>query len=433
MRLSSFVIPILSASTAFALSKLPRPYRRTLVHDTCGSLNSDLILNEVIDSHGKPTVAGHINVCLCRSDVHKFVESNVVAQKAVKLLGDHAKVEALISDMVTGLPTASHCSYPDHARALCAQSNPCDFECTDGYMTFPPERPTSCKCPDHLTECDGKCVQPDLCPSKAPPSRRSKEPHCAAGRTMCGIPGTSTGQPWKCIDVKTDPTTCGGCLEACPFGNAPVTGVNCKEIKGVNPNTVTCGNGRCIVKDCAKGFFVAPSGDKCIPLPKYTTAGSKQQSGATIAGPSDPAGGIEGLKVSRDALIAALKHGAGIAIAPFGGPVGGLKTPRDVNGGIQHGTGVNIKPILGATKHLNTGGSQAVGPADVIAGVVRGAKVASPAAGAVDGTSTGFKALDVRLAHDVGATPIGGAAGSLTADHIGGFPGIHGIRGVEGA
>jgi hypothetical protein len=50
---------------------------------------------------GKPTVAGHINVCLCRSDVDKFVESNVVAQKAVKLLGDHAKVEALISDMVT--------------------------------------------------------------------------------------------------------------------------------------------------------------------------------------------------------------------------------------------------------------------------------------------------------------------------------------------
>lgn len=52
MRLSSFAIPVLSASTAFALSKLPRPYRRTLVHDVCGPLNSDLILNEVIDSHG---------------------------------------------------------------------------------------------------------------------------------------------------------------------------------------------------------------------------------------------------------------------------------------------------------------------------------------------------------------------------------------------
>jgi hypothetical protein len=49
---------------------------------------------------GKPTVAGHINVCLCLSDVAKFAESNVVAQKAVKLLGDHAKVEELISDMV---------------------------------------------------------------------------------------------------------------------------------------------------------------------------------------------------------------------------------------------------------------------------------------------------------------------------------------------
>lgn len=240
----------------------------------------------------------------------------------------------------------------------------------------------------------------------------------------------------SCLFAITSPDsdiyTGGGCLEACPFGNAPVTGVNCKEIKGANPNTVTCGNGRCIVKDCAKGFFVAPSGDACIPMPKYVTAGSKQQSGATIAGPSDPARGIEGLKVSRDALLAALKHGAGIAIAPFGGPVGGLKTPRDVNGGVQHGTGVDIKPILGATKHLTTGGS--AGPAGVIAGVVQRAKVAaSPAAGAVDGTSAGFKALDVRLAHDAGVTPIGSATGSLTADHIGGFPGIRGIRGVERA
>lgn len=226
----------------------------------------------------------------------------------------------------------------------------------------------------------------------------------------------------------SDIYTGGGCLEACPFGNAPVTGVNCKEIKGVNPNTVTCGDGRCIVKDCAEGFFVAPSGDKCIPVPKYATPGSKQQSGAPIAGPSGSAGGIEGLKVSRDALIAALKHGAGIAIAPFGGPVGGSKTPRDATGGIQHGTSVVPKPILGATKHLTAGGS--AGPAGVVAGVVQGAKVVSPVAGAVEGTSAGFKATrDVGLPHGPGVAPIGGAA----AGHIGGFPGIHGIRGVEGA
>lgn len=55
MRLSSFAVPILSVSTAFALSKLPRPHRphrRALMQDICGSLNSDLVLNEVIDSNG---------------------------------------------------------------------------------------------------------------------------------------------------------------------------------------------------------------------------------------------------------------------------------------------------------------------------------------------------------------------------------------------
>ncbi|KAG2067564.1 hypothetical protein BDR04DRAFT_1158899 [Suillus decipiens] len=361
MRLSSFTVTILSASTAFALSKLPRPYRRTLVHDVCGSLNTDLILNEVIDSLGRATVAGHIDVCLCLSDVANFVESNIVAQQAVKLLGDHAKVEALVAGMVSRLPTASHCTYPDHARALCTDSDPCDFQCTDGYLAFPPERPTSCRCPDHLMECDGKCGHFKECLSKAPPSRRSHEPQCAAGRTMCGIPGTSTGQPWKCVDVKTDPTTCGGCLEASPFGNAPVTGTNCKNIKGVIPDTVSCGNGRCIVKDCAEGFLVAPASDTCIPMSKYTTAGSKQQSRADIPGSITRSD-----KVSRDELTA-LKHGADIPIALFDG----LKTPR-VTGGIQHGPhhgpGVVVKPVL---DRLTPGGS--AGPADAVAGVIHAA------------------------------------------------------------
>ena len=43
---------------------------------------------------------GPLDACLCLSDVGKFVESNVAAQRAVKLLGDHAKVEAIISGMV---------------------------------------------------------------------------------------------------------------------------------------------------------------------------------------------------------------------------------------------------------------------------------------------------------------------------------------------
>ena len=52
MRLSAFAIPVLSASTAFALSKSSRPYRRDILYDTCGSINSDLVLDEVIDSFG---------------------------------------------------------------------------------------------------------------------------------------------------------------------------------------------------------------------------------------------------------------------------------------------------------------------------------------------------------------------------------------------
>ncbi|KAG2035386.1 hypothetical protein BDR03DRAFT_525445 [Suillus americanus] len=405
MKLSSFAVPILSASTAFALSRfpVPRPYRRAPVQDVCGCLNTDLTLKEVLDSQGKATVAGHLDACLCAADVVAFVKSNVVAQKAVKLVGDHTKVETMISEMITGLPEASHCSYPDHSQALCTDSNPCNFECTDGYLAFPPDRPTSCKCPEQLMECDGKCGHFKKCPSKAPLSRRQNDPKCDGGRSMCGVTD-DTGRPWKCVDVKTDVETCGGCVKAVPGGKAPVTGVNCKEIKGVISDTVTCGNGRCIVKECAEGFSVSPAADTCIPVSKYAATAPKQQSGAAIPRPSGSTASTEAPKVSLDERTAPLMHGPGVPIVPFRGPVGSSRIPRDVAGGIQHGAGAAVKSVVGATEHIIAGGS--AGPAGVKA--IRGAG----------------------LPHSAGVPPLDVAKG-LTAGHKGAPAGIHGMRGLS--
>ncbi|KAG1874993.1 hypothetical protein F4604DRAFT_1763545 [Suillus subluteus] len=413
MKLSSFALPILSASTAFALFPgppgPPRPFRRTLTQDTCGCLDTDLTLKEVLDSQGKATVAGHLDACLCTADVVAFVKSNVVAQKAVKLVGDSTKVETLISNMITGLPSASHCSYPDHASALCTDSNPCNFECADGYLPFPPDRPTSCKCPEQLMECDGKCGHFKQCPSKPAPSRRVNEPKCADGLTMCGVPDT-TGQPWKCVDVKTDVETCGGCVKACSYGKAPVNGVNCKNIKGVIRDTVTCGNGHCIVKDCAKGYIVSPASDTCIPM-------SKQESEAAIPNPSGSTGNAEVPKVSRDERTAALKNGAVMPNTPIGVPVGGSKIPRDVTGGIQQSAEVVVKPVLGATERLTAGGS------------AEAAKVVSPVVGGAESFTGSFKATrDAGLVH--GPAPIDGAVKGFNA-HKGALAGMHGTRGFS--
>lgn len=79
----------------------------------------------------------------------------------------------------------------------------------------------------------------------------------------------------------------GGCVQATSSGSAPVNGLNCKKIKGVNPDTVACGGGKCIVNDCVEGFFVAPAKDSCIPLP--ATGSSKGSN-------------TEGVKASRDEL-----------------------------------------------------------------------------------------------------------------------------------
>jgi hypothetical protein len=411
MKLSSFAVPILSASTALALSKSLRPYRRTLVQDVCGSLNADLTLNDVMDSNGEPTVAGHIAVCLCVSDVAEFVQSNVVAQKAVNLVGDQAQVEELISNMVTGLPTASHCSYPDHASAVCTDSNPCDFECTDGYLAFPPENPTSCQCPDQLMECNGKCGHFKTCPSQAPASRRNNEPKCADGLTMCGC-GTSTGQPWKCVDVTTDPMNCGGCVNPSPFGNAPVNGVNCTAIEGVNRDTVTCGNNHCIVKDCAEGFSVSPASDTCIP--NQTVDGSNQSSGAVVPGSSSSTGSNGSPKTPRDA---AFMHIPGIPIVPL------RPIPRDVTGGIQQGVDLVAQPVLDATERLTASGSAS--PAGVVGGVVQNAEVVSPVADATEYITGGFKVTrNVGPSYGVGVAPVD-VAKSHTPGAMGPLAGIH--------
>ncbi|KAG1813531.1 uncharacterized protein BJ212DRAFT_1588579 [Suillus subaureus] len=393
-----------------------------LCQDVCGSLNTDLTLKEVLDSQGKATVAGHLDVCLCAKDVVTFVKSNVVAQKAVKLVGDHTKVETLISNMITSLPTASHCSYPDHASPVCSDSNPCNFECTDGYLPFPAERPTSCQCPDHLMECGGKCGHFKECPSEAPLSRRNNDPKCANGLTMCGVT-TSTGQPWKCVDVKTDATTCGACVKAAPYGKAPINGVNCKEIEGVIPGTVTCGNGRCIVKDCAEGFSVSPASDTCIPVSKYAPTAPKQQNGAAIPSPS---GSTKGPKVSRDERPAGSKHDAGAPPTPFGG----LRFPRDVAGNIQQGASAVVGPVVDVAEHLTASGS--AGPGGVVTNVKQGAEVVSPVLGVVEHTSGSFKATrGVGLPHGAGVSPNDVAKG-VAAGHMGTPVGFHGVRGVAG-
>ncbi|OAX43445.1 hypothetical protein K503DRAFT_853323 [Rhizopogon vinicolor AM-OR11-026] len=410
MKLSAFAISILSVSTAFALSKSSRPYIRTLAHDVCSSINSDLVLNEVIDKYGKATVAGHLEACLCLSAVGAFVESNSIAQAGVKLLGDRVGVEAIISGMIKALPN-SQCTYPDHAHALCTDSNPCDFKCTDGYLEFPPDRPTSCKCPDHLMECDGKCGHFERCPSKALLSRRSVEPQCALGLTMYGIAGTSTGQPWKCIDVNIDPTACGGCVQAAPFGNTPVNGVNCKDIEGVNRDTVTCCNGRCIVNDCVQGFFVAPDNDYCIQPRPATTYSS---------------GSTEDGKVSRDEHTAGLARGAGITNPPVCGLTGDVQAP-------PAGSPIGGAQDAGASTPVGCGSEGTAGGAMVTRDVDGSA---NPILAAAGGIAAGAHATSDRLLAGV-KHAAGGLAGGVkaTRDIAGGV--AHGVAeglsgGVEG-
>lgn len=153
----------------------------------------------------------------------------------------------------------------------------------------------------------------------------------------------------------------GGCLQAAPSGNAPVTGLNCKDIKDIKSDTVTCGKGHCIVNDCIEGFFVAPAKDSCIPLPQSATAGSKGSAAITADGSS---GSTEGVKVSRDELTGGLAHGAGAnplvggaqgacTSIPVGSGFEGTTSARVTRDVVQDATGVN--PILVAVRSIAAG------------------------------------------------------------------------------
>lgn len=237
MRPSVLAAPLLLASTTFARS----PLRRGQTTDACANLDADLVFSDVmVDGElfhitfynagfqlgtGKPYDAGRIDIGLCISQVKTFVGHFNVTEAAIKVVGVD-KVESTVIAMVHS-PVSSYntpnaylcfsqikkagvqCTYPPHAKPSVTGSNECDFVCMDGFMAMPTNHPSSCTCPPHLTECNGKCGDFRLnCPTTPPPSRRQNEPKCCKDLMMCGVPEATSGEAYKCTDVASDSYTC---------------------------------------------------------------------------------------------------------------------------------------------------------------------------------------------------------------------------------
>jgi len=214
---------------------------------------------------GELTAAAGVNVCLCLSLVPAFIQADVVAQAAVRVLGE-AAVTATLNALINTVPDHQTCVYSAHAHALCVPSDPCAFECTDGYsIAFSGSNPI-CTCPAPSTECNGQCGYfPGGCASAvAVPARRSvgASPKCVGGE-VCGV-RKGKGKGWECVNTRSDLESCGGCTTPSPFDSGVwKAGVDCSVI--ANVEDVSCSDGKCIVRKCGRGYTPSHSAEFCVP------------------------------------------------------------------------------------------------------------------------------------------------------------------------
>lgn len=204
---------------------------------------------------------------------------------------------------------------------------------------MPPNHPSSCFCPSYLKECDGKCGHSD-CSTTPPPSRRKNEPKCDRDLTMCGVPGATSGEAYKCTNVTSDSYTCmyckcptpnvtpltrdspgGGCVKASPFGSPSTKGVNCHDISNVDD--VYCQDSKCFVHSCKSGFTPSVSNDGCVAIQTTRDVHVGDNTAGTVSA------------VAREELSDKIVSGS---------VVGGKVTRTDTTSGISRTSGEMLPP-----------------------------------------------------------------------------------------
>ncbi|KAN0135202.1 hypothetical protein V8E53_007093 [Lactarius tabidus] len=260
------VLPILgllfgvSASSLDSRAPAAHPLDARELLDVCASVNVDLLAPDLLgDLLG---VSGVIDVCLCLSALPLFLETNVVALLAVKILGTEAITDLLTNIILGGAP--SNCKYPDHSKPACIDGNPCGFTCTDGFTASPPENPTTCICAAPNMVCNGKCVAPGACPSSQATLKKRwiGSGSCTEwghGWAACGVFGGGA-RAWECVNTARDLESCGGCV--LPLTPYSPMGQDCTALPGVAD--VSCLSGECIVHRCMSGHVLSHDGKHCI-------------------------------------------------------------------------------------------------------------------------------------------------------------------------
>ncbi|KIM44098.1 hypothetical protein M413DRAFT_68475, partial [Hebeloma cylindrosporum] len=161
-----------------------------------------------------------------------------------------------------------NCQYPPHSVPFCRESDPCGFECCDGYAEFSPspaKNPKTCVCPKPYIVCNGHCGLYKACPSAGYQKRAvtgNRHLQCAPGMTACPIVGRA--HSWECVDTENDLESCGGCVVSSSLTHQ-ADGVDCTAIQG--SSDVSCFRGQCVVHQCEPGYEPNALEDACVEAP----------------------------------------------------------------------------------------------------------------------------------------------------------------------
>jgi len=237
--------------------------------DDCAYVDAELMVPS-LTANKKSVGCGHLNLCLCVSGIPALLKSNAIVASAVSI-GGEANTQAALKGLITSSSTHKACNYPDHYSPICSASNPCGWECRDGFTASPSYSPTECICksPKHI--CNGVCTS-SPCPSPAPKKRSvdelKKRAVCDAGFTACGVYNRlakGLRDPYECIDATSDLESCGGC--SIPLHENSPVGVDCTSLPGISD--VSCIAGSCVVHRCMPGYEVSYDNSMCVDVEAF--------------------------------------------------------------------------------------------------------------------------------------------------------------------
>jgi len=174
MKVSAFA-PLLLSTAAFAATRRSHnvvaarqaQLKRDGLVDICAAVDLGVDLLNILP-HGAPLLSLDLNVCLCLSLLDDFCLFDSVGKQVSQTLGGSSNATQYLTNAVNKNANKKQCHYPDHCESVCDASDPCHWQCKDGYKYDNAKNPTKCVCPAPMTECNGKCGSfPHGCSSQA--------------------------------------------------------------------------------------------------------------------------------------------------------------------------------------------------------------------------------------------------------------------------